>query len=334
MSSRLNFTYIQDLGKLHAALNNVNAATVPELQEVTSSIYSFLQMLDSQDENWKKLRYRLQLECPNFIPKLQASFLFYYSKCLEKTFFPNDDVIKSPEKGKRYIQELIGHIRENSNKDFFQYFKHLFEGKASAFEANELVVNFLEDTFHFHETLLGMGGLSSPSDMTVEDYFTNVANKINTEPEKKVVSNMLDAQTNENPIVRLHSRIVDAIYSACRNGTAVNSALKGVKDRYSQTFDNKDLNRHVKDWVNNFIENSPGVIDTKKRDELITEVTEQLLINNQSENEDVNHENSDLQHLVTQSETTGGLEDLASRIGKWVLQQYPGEELKELVSKI
>lgn len=334
MSGRLNFTYIQDLGKLHAALNNVNAATVPELQEVTSSIYSFLQMLDSQDENWKKLRYRLQLECPNFIPKLQASFLFYYSKCLEKTFLPNDDVIKSPEKGKKTIQGLAGHIKDASNKDFFQYFKHLFEGKASAFEANELVVNFLEDTFHFHETLLGMDGSSSPSDMTVEDYFTNIASKINTEPEKKVVSNMLIAQTNENLIVQLHSRIVDAIYSACRNGTAVNSALKGVKDKYSQVFNNKDLNRHIKDWVNNFIENSPGVIDTKKRDELITEVTEQLLISNQSENEDVNHENSDLQHLVTQSKTTGGLEDLASRIGKWVLQQYPGEELKELVSKI
>lgn len=334
MSNTLNFTYIQDLGKLYAALNNVNAATVPELQEVTSSIYSFLQMLDSQDENWKKLRYRLQLECPNFIPKLQASFLFYYSKCLEKTFLPNEDVIKSPEKGKKALLSLADHIQDGSNKSFFQYFKLLFEGKASAFEANEIAVNLLEDTFKFHETLLGINGSSSPSDMTVEDYFTNIANKIDTESEKKVMKNMLAAQTNVNPIVQLHSRIVDAVYSACRNGTAVNSSLKGIRSKYPQTFENKELNRYVKDWIDNFIENSPGTIDIKKRDELIKEVTEQLLINNQNENEDVNRENSDLQYLVTQSETTGGLEDLATKIGKWVLQQYPGEELKDLVGRI
>lgn len=327
----LQFKYIQDLGNIEHALGSVNAATLPELQQVVSAIYSFLQMLDSQDEKWRQLNYRISLECPNMVPKLQAAFLYYYTKCLEMAYFPNEETIKSAKEGKKKIQSFYNLVESDKyGEAFFKYFKHLFSGKAKAVEANELAANFIEDTFNYHAKMLNLNAEMSPDEMTLEDFFSTVADKLKDKPAEETIPFLLRAKKNENPSIVSFVKIAQAITFANEAHTAIDVQLDDTRSTIEKIKE-RSIRDELTAYLNKWGRVIPSDTEKKEAEKELLEIRFGTSEDAQEQQEEVEHEG---QYIATQSDTTGGMEDLATKIGKWVLQQYPGDELRGLVGKI
>lgn len=333
----LNFKYIEDISDMAKQLEGVNAATLPELSGVTSALYSFLQMLESQDPNWQKLRHRLRIECPNFIPKVQYAFIYYYTKCLEKRFVPNNEVINSSKEFTKNMAELSNQITNGTGSEIFKYFKSLFSGNSKAIEANELVVNFIEDTFEYQGDILGIKDFNSdPSHMTIEDFFSTVADRTIDKPEEDKSKFLIKARRSETPEFKAFALISEAIIYSSMFGTPLNSSnsknriTAAINEIESENFANA-FRKFMEE--NGSIEVGQSDVDKlqKKLNALMQDVVRQKNVKAPETpvDETVEHSN---QYIADPSSTTGGMEDLAAKIGKWILQQYPGEELKNFLN--
>lgn len=337
----LSFKYIENISDIEKGLEGVNAATLPELAGVVSALYSFLQMLESQDPNWQKLRHRLRIECPNFIPKVQYSFIYYYTKCLEKKYVPNDEVINSSKQLTTNMVDLTTQISKGINGEVFKYFKELFSGKAKAIEANELVANFIEDTFEYQGDLLGVKDFNSdPSHMTIEDFFSSVADRVIGVPEEDRAGYIIKARHSDAPEVKVFSLIVDAIAHASVFGGAINNS--NVKNKITSAINEIETEAFAKAY-RQFMSDYGGVeigqADVDKLLKTLNGILQEVVRQKNGKapesnlNDAVNHDTLSTQYMADPSQTTGGMEDLAAKIGKWVLQQYPGEELKSFLNQ-
>lgn len=340
----LSFKYLENISDIEKGLEGVNAATLPELAGVVSALYSFLQMLESQDPNWQKLRHRLRIECPNFIPKVQYSFIYYYTKCLEKRYVPNDEVINSSKQLTTNMVDFTTQISKGVNGEIFKYFKELFSGKAKAIEANELVANFIEDTFEYQGDLLGVKDFNSdPSHMTIEDFFSSVADRVIGVPEEDRAGYIIKARHSDAPEIKVFSLIVDAIAHASVFGGAINNS--NVKNKITAAINEIETEAFAKAYrqfmsdyggveigqadVDKLLKTLNGILQevVRQKNGKAPETPENKLTNA------VEHDTLGTQYMADPSQTTGGMEDLAAKIGQWVLQQYPGEELKSFLNQ-
>lgn len=158
-------------------LSNVSVSNVETTKGVAQTMYTFLRYLDSEDENWRKLKSRLNDCMPSFIQKVQVAFIYYFAKNLELRFLKTNEDAKTPKKLEDMAKYLVNCIEHQD--DMYRYFEQLFDSNSSnhaAVATNELVSNFLSDTVQMKGKLLGYSSdINLTTDtITMEEFFENL----------------------------------------------------------------------------------------------------------------------------------------------------------------
>lgn len=185
-------------------LEGVNSANITELSKVVAVLHSFLVKISSTDDEWNLLRSCLDKSVPCFLPKIRLTFLYYFSKCLEKQFLDKEDLIHAPKTSKSNLASLRTTISEDADgsRDLYIMFKEMFQDnvKHAGIKSNMMVAEFLEDTFEKQADLLGLkDGRILPSSMSVTDFFKTATETLKEDdPVEKSMSFVVDGLKSQS----------------------------------------------------------------------------------------------------------------------------------------
>lgn len=280
------------------SLEAVSAATAPELSNVTKTFYSFLKLINTQDESWTKLRTRINREYPDFISKLQVAFVYYYAKLLEKCFLNTEEEIKSPKEFKSKIQEMKSFIT-SSNSNGSDLFDRIFSGKTPGFEANELAKNFFESSFSLHKDLLKVNDFQlDPSNTSPLDYFKGPAKELSEKEKGDILKHISAVEKSEHPELRIYSMIVEYLFNTENlENTFVSTDLLN-NNKFNDLL-NSIKSREVKQFYRDFLSdlNATPITEDKRKEVLkqLADVSE--VISPETKKEEKPKEEEAVEHL-------------------------------------
>lgn len=249
-------------------INNLDGVILSKseaVQKVLEELSKFLNAVESQNEDWAKLKDRLMSEAPYFLPKIQLAFVYYFSKLIDIKYIGSDDDVKSETTLKGKLKELDSFI--NSDSELIKYYKYLFSGESSieGIAVNTVAKNFISDTLHVKHSLLGLSvNLQHSKNVTVEDFFKDIESIFEKDNEIQAFTNADVATQNSDPRIKLAGHLAKnvigkkALKVPLGDGLVDNSYLDTLVDNLKDVSENLEkiktelknyLNEHSKDII-------------------------------------------------------------------------------------
>lgn len=290
-----------------ANLDAVQAASLQELQAVTSSLYGFLTALDSQSEDWLKLKNRLNQEAPYFLKKVQVAFVYYFAKCLEKAYISTDAVIRAPKDLQTSLRSF-GRYLTGAGNTAFRYFTYLLEGRApnTSIEGNSIASVFIEDLFMLkasgeNAVIKNVDFEPDINTLNLEDFFRFNKQKIkqiNAAETPKEFTDALrtyanTAKSNEKPEIKLIGIVLDRILIAIIDHVDFRVDISEDSDakRYLGKVKDKDLKKQYKEFIEKY--NGSNFEDIEKYKELSADFSNTFFLATKIANENNTEEISE-----------------------------------------
>lgn len=212
-------TKSKELSTMIKDLNGVGSVNINELQKVASALLGFLMYIQSADEKWSNLKLKLESKCPEFLTKVQLTYVYYFTRCLELAYVPDSNTVGSAKELENSIKLLYNNIN-NSSVDAYKYYKEILSGGATSYiEGSILAESFIEELLStyagtgreamFH---IGLDDINLRS-ISVQDFLKNaipeLTNILAAEKISKEATEQIEAiRQHEEPRVAFYGAIL------------------------------------------------------------------------------------------------------------------------------